>query len=93
MLIIRKLSHIAVFLAACCLAACTEDVPEPSAPGDGVTGTRTRVDSTAVVGGIPVAVDTVWADTLRYDFDGNPIEPPVEFNVNDSHTKDAAEAV
>ena len=81
-------------LILCCFAACSEDSPvaEPA----NLVETRTVADSTAVSDSIvmpPIQVDTVWADTLYYDYDGNPIESPVEFNINDIETNDAAEAV
>ena len=95
LLIIRRLLPPPILLILCCFAACSEDSPVALEPTN-LVETRTVADSTAVSDSIvvpPIQVDTVWADTLYYDYDGNPIEPPVEFNINDIETNDAAEAV
>ena len=95
LLIIRRLLPPPILLILCCFAACSEDSPVALEPAN-LVETRTVADSTAVSDSIvmpPIQVDTVWADTLYYDYDGNPIESPVEFNINDIETNDAAEAV
>ena len=94
LLIIRRLLPTPILLILCCFAACSEDSPVALEPAN-LVETRTVADSTAVSDSIvaPIQVDTVWADTLYYDYDGNPIESPVEFNINDIETNDAAEAV
>ena len=95
LLIVRRLlPPPPILLILCCFAACSEDSPVALEPTN-LVETRTAADSTAVSDSIvvPIQVDTVWADTLYYDYDGNPIESPVEFNINDIETNDAAEAV
>ena len=94
LLIVKRLLPVPILLILCSFAACSEDSPVALEPTN-LVETRTVADSTAVSDSIvvPIQVDTVWADTLYYDYDGNPIEPPVEFNINDIETNDAAEAV
>jgi hypothetical protein len=95
LLIIRRLLPPPILLILCCLAACSEDSPVALEPAN-LVETRTVADSTAVSDSIvvpPIQVDTVWADTLYYDFEGQPANPSFSLSIDSVETSNAAEAV
>ena len=94
LLIVRRLLPPPILLILCCFAACSEDSPVALEPA--LVKTRTAADSTAVSDSIvvpPIQVDTVWADTLYYDFEGQPANPSFSLSIDSVETSNAAEAV
>ena len=94
LLIVRRLLPPPILLILCCFAACSEDSPVALEPAN-LVETRTVADSTAVSDSIavPIQVDTVWADTLYYDFEGQPANPSFSLSIDSVETSNAAEAV
>ena len=95
LLIIRRLLPTPILLILCCFASCSEDSPVALEPTN-LVETRTVADSTAVSDSIvvpPIQVDTVWADTLYYDFEGQPANPSFSLSIDSVETSNAAAAV
>lgn len=66
-------SALLLLLSLSLFTACTDDTPASQEP-EKLSDTRTATDSTVVSSGkSAVSVDSTWADTLDFDFNGRPV--------------------